>query len=71
MGNPQYGWFIVEHTAKIDGFGGTPIYGKPHMIRVRCCDFQDSLNHSADFKGNLQKTIINHHCFAVFFQQMF
>jgi hypothetical protein len=34
MGVPQNGWFIMEHTIKIDDliFGGTPISGNLHIL---------------------------------------
>jgi len=37
MGVPQNGWFIMEHTIKIDDliFGGTTISGNLHMIGFR------------------------------------
>ena len=30
-GEPQNGWFKMEHPIKMDGFGGIPIYGNPQM----------------------------------------
>ena len=30
---PQNGWFIMEKLVEMDDFGGTHIFGNPHMSR--------------------------------------
>ena len=35
MGVPQHGWFLVEHSIKIDDFRGTPILGNLQMEILR------------------------------------
>ena len=33
IGEPQNGWFIMENPIKMGWFGGTPIFGNPHIDR--------------------------------------
>ena len=30
-GVPPHGWFVREHSMKMDDLGGSPIFGNPHI----------------------------------------
>ena len=57
---PPNGWFIRKNPIKMDDFGGTPIYGNPHMVLIQspCGLLEVPLSHETGQRFQ-QRTALN------------